>query len=64
MSTWYKFHLEETVKALAFSDNHRFFVQVREPPGQHRHPLEFFRWSLRDAQEAADRVVQAYYPHI
>ena len=63
MSTWYRFHLSETVKAMATSDNHRFFIHVREPPGEHRQPLEFYRWSLKEAQAAADKVVQAYYPH-
>ncbi len=63
MSTWHRFHLGETVKAMATSDNHRFFVHVREPPGENRNPLQFYRWGLREAQEAADHVVQAYYPH-
>lgn len=63
MSTWHRFHLKDTLKALAISDNNRFFVRLREPPGESRHPLEFYRWNLRDAQEAADRIVQAYYPH-
>ena len=63
MSTWHRFHLNESLKALAISDNNRFFVSLREPPGESRHPLEFYRWNLRDAQEAADRIVQAYYPH-
>ena len=61
--TWQRFHLNETLKALAISDNNRFFVTVREPSGEHRNPLEFYRWKLAEAQEAADRVVQAYYPH-
>jgi hypothetical protein len=63
MSTWHRFHLNETIKAMAISDNRRFFVHVREPEGEKRNPLEFYRWKLRDAQEAADKVVQAYYPH-
>ena len=63
MSTWYRFHLDETIKAMAISDSRRFFVRVREPEGQHRNPLEFYRWHLKDAQEAADRVVHLYYPH-
>jgi len=63
MSHWQRFHLEETIKAMATPDNHRFFIQVREPPGQHRKPIEFYRWTLKQAQEAADRIVQAYYPH-
>jgi len=63
MSTWRRFHLEETVKALAISENHRFFVQVREPPGGNRQPIEFYRWNLAEAKIAADKLVQAYYPH-
>ena len=63
MSTWQKLHLKDTLKALATSENHRFFVQFREPEGEQRNPIEFYRWTLKDAQEAADRIVQAYYPH-
>ncbi|HKE55697.1 MAG TPA: hypothetical protein VKB46_03310 [Pyrinomonadaceae bacterium] len=63
MSTWQRYHLSDTVKALATSDNHRFFIQVREPPGEQRHPLECYRWTLREAQDSADRIVNAYYPH-
>lgn len=63
MSHWQRFHLNETLKAMATSDNNRFFVHFREPAGENRNPLEFYRWNLKDAQEAADRVVQAYYPH-
>jgi len=63
MSTWRRFHLEDTVRALATSENHRFFVQVREPPGGTRQPIEFYRWKLGEAKAAADRLVQAYYPH-
>jgi hypothetical protein len=55
MSHWQRFHLDDTVKAIATSDNHRFFIQVREPPGEHRNPIEFFRWTLKEAQDAADR---------
>lgn len=63
MSAWHRFHLSETIKAMAIPDNKRFFVHIREPAGEHRNPVEFYRWTLRDAQEAADKVVQAYYPH-
>lgn len=63
MSTWHRFHQDQTIKAMATSDNNRFIVSVREPPDENRNPLTFYRWNLRDAQEAADRVVQAYYPH-
>lgn len=48
---------------MAISDQRRFFVCVREPHGEHRQPLEFYRWKLDEAKEAADKVVQAYYPH-
>ncbi len=65
MSHWQRFHLRQTIKTLTTSDNgRRFFIQVREPPGEHRNPIEFYRWTLREAQEAADRIVQAYYPHV
>jgi hypothetical protein len=55
--------MEETLKALATQDTRRFFIQVKEPSGHHRNPIEFYRWTLREAQDAADRIVQAYYPH-
>ena len=63
MSHWQRFHLDETIKAMATPVSHRFFIQVREPPGEHRNPIEFYRWTLKEAQDAADRIVQAYYPH-
>lgn len=63
MSTWRRLHLHDTIKALATSENHRFFIQVREPPGSKRNPIEFYRWNLPEAKAAADRLVQAYYPH-
>ena len=63
MSYWERLHLDDTVKALATPDNHRFFIQIREPVGESRNPIEFFRWTLTEAQDAADRIVQAYYPH-
>jgi hypothetical protein len=63
MSYWYRFHLNDTLKALATPDKNRFFVQLREPLGENRRPLEFYRWKLSEAQQAADEVVQAYYPH-
>jgi len=64
MSYWQRLHLNETIKAMATSDNgRRFFIQLREPPGEHRNPIEFYRWTLTEAQEAADRIVNAYYPH-
>ena len=63
MSDWHRFHLNESIKAMAISDNRRFFIHIREPFGENRHPVEFYRWRLQEAQEAADKVVQAYYPH-
>jgi len=63
MSTWRRFHLNDTIKALATSENSRFFVRVVEPPDEHRHPRECYRWNLPDAQETADKIVQGYYPH-
>lgn len=63
MSHWQRFHLDDTIKALTTSDTQRFFVQVREPAGEQRKPLECYRWTLNEAQLAADDIVQAYYPH-
>jgi len=63
MSEWYRYHLDETITAMAVPDNHRFWVLLRDRPGSNRFPVEFCRWTLRDAQKAADRLVQAYYPH-
>jgi hypothetical protein len=63
LSTWRRYHLDETVTALAIPDNRRFFVRLREPPGESRNPIEFYRWTLQEAQAGADRLVQAYYPH-
>ena len=63
MSTWKRAHLDETITVLAIPDNHRFFVCLREPPGESRQPIEFYRWKLKEAQQAGDRLVQAYYPH-
>ncbi len=63
MSEWYRNHLDEKITALAIPDNRRFWVQMREHEGGSGYPAEFFRWNLRDAQKAADRLVQAYHPH-
>jgi hypothetical protein len=63
MSTYRRFHLNETIRAMTTSENSRFFVQVLEPPGEHRHPRECYRWNLKEAQDAADKIVQGYYPH-
>lgn len=48
---------------MAIPDNRRFLVHVREPPGGNRHPVDFYRWNLEEAREAADKLVQDYYPH-
>ena len=63
MSMWRRYHLEETLAALAIPDGPRFFVCLREPAGESRRPPEFYRWKLQDAQRAGDKLVQAYYPH-
>ena len=63
MSEWRCYHLDETLTAMATSDNGRFLVRLREPPGEARHPIEFHRLTLKEALKAADRLVQAYYPH-
>jgi hypothetical protein len=63
MSTWRRLHLNETVKAMATPDRTRFFVSVREPAGETRHPLECYRSTLSSAQETADGIMQTYYPH-
>ena len=60
MSTWRRFHLEETVKALAVSDQTRFFVCVREPAHENRRPRECYRSNLHEARETADRIVGAH----
>ena len=63
MGIWLRHHLDETVTATAAPEGRRFLVHVREPAEIGRHPVDFFRWNLKDAQVAADRLVQAYYPH-
>ena len=63
MSEWHCTHLDETLTAMATSDGRRFLVRLREPAGERRNPIEFHRWTLRDAMAAGDRLVQAYYPH-
>lgn len=63
MSTWRRQHLGETLASLVIPDGPRFFVCLREPPGESRNPTEFYRFKLHDAQRAADKLVQAYYPH-
>ena len=63
MSHWQRLHSGETIKAIATPDSHRFLIQVREPVGEKRNPIKFYRWTLEEAQEAADQIVQEYYPH-
>jgi len=63
MSTWQRLHLNAAVKAMAVSEEQRFFVFVRELAGQQRRPRECYRSNLESAQETADHIVQAYYPH-
>jgi len=63
MSNWYRYHLNSSLKALVTPERNRFFVNFREPAGEHREPISFYRWTLKDARESADRIVQAYYPH-
>ena len=63
MSTWRRLHLNNSIKAMAVSENQRFLVYVREPVGEQREPRECYRSSLESAQQTADHIVQAYYPH-
>ncbi|HYP29611.1 MAG TPA: hypothetical protein VE262_23060 [Blastocatellia bacterium] len=64
MSQWNCFHLDDTITAIVMPDNSgRFLVRMREPAGGNRNPIEFYRGSLKEAQRAADGLVQAYYPH-
>ena len=63
MSYWYRFHLNETVKTTATSEPQRFLVQMREPAAEQPKAIEFYRWTLTEAQDTADDVVQEYFPH-
>jgi hypothetical protein len=63
MSVWLRQHLDETVTATVAPEGGRFLVHVREPVDAARRPIDFLRWSLKEAQAAADELVQAYYPH-
>lgn len=63
MSHWRRFHLDETITALAVPEQERFLIRVLEPPGEKRNPVSFYRSNLENAREAADRLVQEYYPH-
>jgi hypothetical protein len=63
MGEWHRSHLDETVTAFATPEQGRFVVNLHEPPGGSRPPFEFYRSNLHEAQRAADRLVQAYYPH-
>jgi hypothetical protein len=60
---WRRKHLDETLAAIAIPESNRFFVKLKEPAGETRQPIEFYRWTLEDAKEAGDELVQAYYPH-
>jgi hypothetical protein len=55
MSEWHCLHLKDTLTAMAIADRGRFLVRLREPAGENRSPVEFHRWTLKDAK--------AYYPH-
>ena len=63
MSEWHCLHLEDTLTAIVVSDMNRFHVRLREPQGQRRNSIELYRGNPKEAQRAADRLVQAYYPH-
>lgn len=63
MGVWLRHHMGETITATAAPEGRRFLVHVREPAGMSRRPIDCFRWNLKDAQVAADGLVQAYYPH-
>lgn len=63
MGIWLRHHIDETVTATAAPEGGRFLVHLRESAGVSRHPVDCYRWNLRDAQAAADGLVQAYYPH-
>ncbi|HET8669259.1 MAG TPA: hypothetical protein VFM05_01155 [Candidatus Saccharimonadales bacterium] len=64
MSHWNCFHLDDTITAIVIAESFgRFLVRMREPAGGNRNPIEFYRGNLKEAQRAADRLVQAYYPH-
>lgn len=63
MCEWYCFHLDETITAIIIPEGNRFFVRMREPAGENRNPIEFYRGTLKEAQRASERLVQMYYPH-
>jgi len=63
MNEWHCDHLDGTLTAIVIADRGRFLVRLREPPGESRRPIEFLRWTLKDARRAADGLVHAYYPH-
>lgn len=63
MSEWHCFHLDETITAMVVPEGARFLVRVREPEEANRHPIVFYRGTLKEAQRAASRLVQMYYPH-
>jgi hypothetical protein len=56
--------MEDSITAIVSADMFgRFLVRMREPAGAHRNPIEFQRGTLKEALRAADKLVQAYYPH-
>jgi hypothetical protein len=63
MSVWHCLHLNETLTVMVLSDRNRLLVCLREPHSESRHPIEFHRWTLKEAMKAGDRLVQMYYPH-
>jgi hypothetical protein len=63
MSEWRCLHLDGSITAMVIPENRRFLVRMREPAGESRNPIEFYRGTLKEAQRAADKLVQAYYPH-
>lgn len=63
MSEWQCLHLDETITAMAIPERGRFLVRIREPEEGNRHPIEFYRGTLKEAQRAARKLVQMYYPH-
>ena len=63
MSHWRRFHQNETITAMALPEQERFLIRVLEPPGEGRKPVSFYRSNLEAAREAADQLVQEYYPH-
>lgn len=64
MSEWRCFHLDDTITAMVSMEMlGRYLVRMREPFDATRHPIEFYRGNLNEAFRAADKLIQAYYPH-